>query len=199
MKIGLKLVQRPPAAAKILKQLAFGTAVGLTKTAKEGQAAVVKSLGSTFTLRGNWFQQNMRHGIKIKSATKDSLSAEIRTMADWLELHEKGGTKTPRQGSRLAIPTENVRRNKRQIIAKANRPSALRGKRTFIIKTAKGDVLFQRKYKGKRSVIVPLFNLEPRAKIRKQSTFFDPIDQVVKTRLGPNIRDGITRALATMG
>lgn len=197
MKIGLRLVKRPPAVEKIIKNLNYGTAVGLTKTAKEGQAAVVASLGSTFTLRGNWWQQSNKFGIKIKPATREDLQAEVRTQADWLEIHEQGGTKTAR-GGRLAIPTENVRRNKRQIIARANRPSALRGKRTFIIKTSKGDVLYQRKYYGKRSVIVPLYNLEPRARIKKQSTFFDPIERIVKKNLHRNIEMEVRKALATM-
>lgn len=197
MKIGLRLVKRPPAVEKIIKNLNYGTAVGLTKTAKEGQAAVVGSLGSTFTLRGNWWQQSNRFGIKIKPATRDSLQAEVRTMADWLEIHEKGGTKTAR-GGRLAIPTENVRRNKKQIIARANRPAALRGKRTFVLQTSKGPVLYQRKYYGKRSTIVALYNLEPRARIRKQSTFFDPIEKVIKRRLDKNIEMEVRKALATM-
>lgn len=35
-----RMINNLPSAAKIIKNLDFGTAVGLTKTAKEGQAAV---------------------------------------------------------------------------------------------------------------------------------------------------------------
>ena len=195
---GLKPVQRPPTAAKIDRNLRFGVAMGLTETAKQGQKAVQGSLRGTFTLRGSWWQQSNKFGIKIKAAKRDDLSAEVRTMADWLVPHEKGGTKTATRGGRLAVPTDNVRRNKRDIITRANRPSALRGKRTFVIRTSKGDVLFQRKYKGKRSFITPLYNLEPRVHIRRQSTFFAPIETVVNRRLQRNVLAGMHKALATM-
>lgn len=200
--ISLKLVQKP-AVDKIVRNMNFGVALGLTETAKQGQSAVQNSLKGTFTLRGNWWQQSNKFGIKVKPARRDDLSAEVRTNADWLELHEKGGTKTARGGS-IAIPTENVRRNKRQIIPRAQRPGALRGKNTFVIKTAKGRVLFQRfkrkvgTYNGKPTRIKALYNLEPRASIRKQSTFFDPIDRVVKRRLDANIQVGLRKAFATM-
>ncbi len=202
IKTSIKLVQRPPSAEKIAKNINFGVATGLTETAKQGQAAVQGALKGTFTLRGNWFQQQNKFGIKVKPAKRDDLSAEVRTNADWLELHEKGGTKTPRVAKELAIPTENVRRNKRQIIPRAQRPKNL--KNTFILNTAKGKVLFQRfkrkigTYNGKPTRIKALYNLEPRARIKKQSTFFDPIDKVVKRRLDQNIQAGIRKAFATM-
>lgn len=182
-----------------MKQINFGTALGLTNTAKEGQKAVMKSLGDTFTLRGQWFAQSNKYGIRIKMARRDDLSAEIKTAADWLAIHEKGGDKTPRSGSSIAVPTAEVRRNKRMIIAKAQRPNALRDKRTFVLNTKNGRVLFQRKFKGKRSKIVALYNLEPRVKVKKQSTFYEPIQEVVKKKLKDNIRDGIAKAFATGG
>ena len=195
---GLKPVQRPPTAAKIDRNLRFGVAMGLTETAKQGRKAVQGSIRGTFTVRGTWWREENKFGIKIKAAKRDDLSAEVRTMADWLVPHEKGGTKTATRGGRLAVPTDNVRRNKRDIITRANRPSALRGKRTFVIKTSKGDVLFQRKYKGKRSFITPLYNLEPRVQIRRQSTFFQPIQTTVNRRLTRNIFAGMNKAMATM-
>lgn len=193
----MKQIVKPPSAAKIGKQLDFGTAVGLTQTAKEGQKAVHGALRGTFTLRNSWWQQGNKFGIKVKAAKKNDLTSEVRTMADWLIPHETGRDKTAR-GGRVAVPTRNVRRNKRDIITKANRPAALRNKRTFVIKTKRGDVLFQRKYKGKRSFITPLYGLERRVRIRKQSTFEKPIDKVVRRRLGPNIDAGLIKAFATM-
>lgn len=197
--LNAKIIQRPD-FAEITKQINFGTALGLTNTAKEGQKAVMKSLGDTFTLRGQWFQQSNKFGIRIKMAKRDDLSAEIKTAADWLEIHEKGGIKTGRGGHDLAIPTADVRRNKRDIIARANRPRALREKKgIFILQTKNGRVLFQRKGKGKNSKIIALYNLEPKATIKKQSTFYEPIQEVVKTRLKDNIRNGIAKAFATGG
>src|SRR5688572_13527526 len=122
-----RITQMPPPVAKVLRQLDFGTAVGLTKTAKEGQAAVVGALKGTFTLRGRWFEQNMRHGIKITPATPAKPRSEIKTAADWLEPHETGKDKRAR-GGRLAVPTDQVRRSKRMMIPRGQRPKGLAGK-----------------------------------------------------------------------
>jgi hypothetical protein len=193
----LKQITKPPGADKIIKNIEFGIAVGLTRTAKDGQAAVRGALKGHFTLRNQWAEKGP-YAIQIKPATKTDLESEVRTRADWLVLHEQGLTKTAKGGRRLAIPTENVRRNKRLIIPKAQRPGALRDKRTFIIKTSKGDVLFQRRGKGKNSKLFALYDLEPKAKIKRVPVFHDPIDKVVKRRLNPNVEAEIRKALATM-
>lgn len=195
--IGLKarISTNLPSAAEFNKQLRFGTAKGLTETAKQGPAAVVGALKGTFTLRGTWFNQNMRHGIKITPATKINLKSEVKTTADWLEPHEIGKDKTARGGS-VAVPTDQVRRNKRAIIPKAQRPRGL-GEKVFVLMTKHGKVLAQRLKKGKRKGLIVLYGLEKSVKIRKQSTFFEPIKKVVDRRLVKNIRDGIDFALKT--
>ena len=177
-----------------MRQSDFGTAVGLTKTAKQAQDAVVSSLRSTFTLRGNWFEQRNKFGIKITPARKDKLQAEVKTAADWLEAHEEGTDKTG-QG-RLAIPTDQVRRNKRMIIPRGQRPKGLASK-AFILETKKGPVLAQRLMKGKRKGLIILYGLEKTVKIKKRSTFHEPIKKVVKSNLKDNIRTGIAMAFAT--
>lgn len=195
--ISMKLVERPPSAAEIFKQITFGTAVGLTNTAKDAQKASVDAIKSTFTTRGTWFQQNMKHGIKITPATKANLQAAVHTLADWLEIHEKGGTKTPR-GRNLTVPSFAIRpRGSRKIIRAAQRARALLASgKAFILDTPKGEVIARQRGRGGRLEV--LYGLEPQVKIRRQSTFFDPIDRTVKRRLHPNIEAGIKRAFATM-
>jgi len=94
---------------KIVKQFTFAGAVALTKTAKEGQAAIISNLPNEFTIRGNWFQPSNKFGIRIQPAKKDKLVAVVGTNADWLEKFETGADKTPKN-QYLAIPTDNVRR-----------------------------------------------------------------------------------------
>lgn len=203
----IEIIKRPD-FAKIAKNVRFGTAVGLTKTAKASQAASIAAVKSTFTVRGNWLQPSNKFGIRITPATPEKLESAVRTAADWLATHETGGERKPR-GSAFAVPTENIRRNQRQIIPKAQRPKGL--KNTFVIQTRKGPVLFQRlfankagKYttrrlkKGLGSTIVPVYGLERTVKIKKESTFFEPVKKTVDAELGKNIRREILNALATM-
>lgn len=180
--------------AQIAKQLPFATARTLTQTAKDAQDEILHTLPQTFTLRGVWFKPRNKFGIKIRPATKRDLEAETGTNADWLELHETSGVKRPR-GSHLAIPTENIRRLKSGKISKVNRPRNL--KRSFVLQTKNGRVLFQRKFKGKRSHIVALYNLEKRAKIKKQSTVIEPATRTIKARINMNFEKFMTEALRT--
>jgi hypothetical protein len=213
--IRVKQIEKPPSAAKIGRNLDFGVALGLTDTAKEGQKASVGALKGTFTLRGGWWQQQNKFGIKVKAAKKTDLAAEVGTRADWLEPHETGKTKTARGGGNVAIPLEGIRRKgSTQKIAKRLKPRNL--KRTFVIKTKSGPVLFQRvtnyaKHQGptmKGKVtrrrtrmgtdIRPVYAFERSVRIRKQSTFYEPIRKVVNRRLDTNIARGVRRAFATM-
>jgi hypothetical protein len=196
--IGFKIkpVQRPPSADNLDKQMRFGTAVGLTKTAKDGQTAVQGALRGNFTLRGTWFEQNNKFGIKVKPATKADLSSEVRSSADWLLKQYKGGNYLPYKHNLLAIPTSNVRRNKRQIVPRAQRPLNL--KNAFVITTKKGvKVLFQRKGRGRKKDLVAMYILVPKVRIHAIDAFFDPITKVIQRRGPQNIIDGIAQALAS--
>lgn len=190
-----KIIKAPPPIEQIAKQIRYGTAVGLTRTAKQGQAAVLDALRSTFTLRGTWYEPGNRFGIKIEAAKRDKLEAAVQTRADWLEIHETGGTRRPTKNY-LAVPTDLVRRNKRQIIPRTQRPRNLQ--RSFVLQTKSGPILFVRRGRGKRSTIIPLYSLEKSVPVKKQSTFFEPISEVVKKHLRENIAREVKNALATM-
>jgi len=199
MKLAVKdrTTRKPPTAAEIEKQLRYGTAVGLTRTAQDAQESVVKAIKGTFNVRSNWTAKSNAKGIRIQSAKKNDtpIKAQVRTNADWLELHETGGTKEPK-GKLLAIPTDVIRKTPLAKITKAKRPKNL--PRSFIIDTPSGAVLFQRKYRGKRSRIEPAYVLEPTAHIKKQSTFYEPIGKVVKRRARKHIDREIKKAIRTM-
>lgn len=212
--VRIKQIEKPPSAAKIGKQLDFGVAVGLTQTAKEGQKAVHGALRGTFTLRGSWFKQSNKFGIKVKPAKKTDLTAEVGTAADWIEPHERGGMKKARGGN-VAIPQPFIRpKGSTKKIVSRLKPRNL--KRTFVLKTKSGPVLYQRvksyaKHQGPTlsgkvtrrrtrtgSDIQAVYAFERGVRIRKQSTFYEPIEKVVKRRLGRNIDDGLVKAFATM-
>lgn len=182
--------------ASIAKQLPFAIAKALTQTAKDAQSAILGELPQKFTIRGTWSNPKNKYGVKIKPATKTKQTAEVGTNADWLKLQETGGVKTPK-GENIAIPTANVRRTKRQIIQRSQRPRALRGKRDIVLKTKRGAVLFQRKYKGKRSTLVPLYNLEPRARIRRVSPIIEPAKRTVRLRFKANFINALADAMKT--
>lgn len=179
-----------------MKNVNFGTARGLTRTAKDGQGEVKSEIGKTFTVRNKWVDIGP-FAIQIKSATPKDLSAEVRSRADWLLVHETGKDKTPTQGKNVVVPTDQVRRNKRSIIPRGQRPKGL-GAKAFVLQTKNGPVLAQRITRGKRKGVVILYGLEQKVKIKKQSTFYEPLEKVVARRGRKHIDDSIGDALRTM-
>lgn len=99
----------------------------LNDTAVQLQEHSIKSLlPSRFTLRGKgtrWFQPRQRFGVNVKFANPNSLVATVGSRADWLRLHERGGTKTP-PAKVLAIPTADWKR-KQDIMARNKKPGVL--------------------------------------------------------------------------
>lgn len=191
------IVKRPPTADKIMKQIIYGTAVGLTKTAKEAQDAVKGALRGAFTIRNQWLDRGPLQ-IGIKPATPKDLSAEVRTRADFLGIHETGGIKVPKGGHRLAIPGDGVKRNKRLIIPKSQRPKAIIAKGGFVVKIKHGDVIAIRQGRGKKKSLKFLYNLEERARIKREPIFKEPIEKVLARRLHSNVQREVKNALQAM-
>lgn len=205
--ITAKLVKRPD-MDKILKNVRFGTAMGLTRTAKEGQEAVQGAVRSSFTFRNNWLAPSNKFGIRIKPAKRDDLSAEVKTQATWLKKQGKGGNVTASSRVRqfrytyngqefIARPSKELRPpGSTKVLVKRLWPSAL--KNPFVTKTKKGVYLLCQRYgPGPRDIVV-MYILDPVVTIKPVDAFYKPIQKVVDRRLNTNIRTGIDRALATM-
>ncbi|MDH4231085.1 MAG: hypothetical protein OEW04_03535 [Nitrospirota bacterium] len=106
-------------------QLPYATARALTQTAKDIQQEIIKELPHKFTLRTSWYKSGP-YAFKITPALKTKLQATVYTKAPFMGLQETGGTKIAHGGKKyIAIPTDNVRRNKSRPIPQNLRPSAL--------------------------------------------------------------------------
>jgi hypothetical protein len=183
---------------KVLKSMRFGVANALTQTAKQAQAGVQGQLRGTFTLRGKWFEQGNRFGIKVKPATPANLTAKVSTLADWLTKQEEGGTQTPFRNF-FAIPTENVRpKGSTKIIRGALKPARL--KNSFVVKSKKAGVslLVQRFGRGRKKQTRIMYILVPRIHVKAVQVFYDPIEKVVRRRLNSNLQKYVQEALNTI-
>jgi hypothetical protein len=197
MEFGLSVKKGFP-TEKVLKSMRFGVANALTQTAKQAQAAVQGELRGKFTLRGRWFEQNNKFGIKVKPAKPNALVAKVTTEAGWLAKQEAGGTHLPFRNF-LAIPTENVRpKGSTKIIRGPLRPANL--KNSFVIKSKKAGVslLIQRYGRGKKKQNRVMYILVSRVNIKAAHVFYDPIKKVVERRLATNIQKYVQEALNTI-
>lgn len=178
------------------KQLRFAAARALTETSKQAQDSSIRAIQATFTTRGKWYQPSNRFGVRVTPARKDNLEAAVRTAADWLALHETGGTKRA-AGKDLAIAIVGTGTARPRFTSKLRRelkPRALGGK-AFVIRTKSGPVLFFRR--GKRQRLTPLYNLEQSARVRKQSVIIDPTVKVFERRFGSIFEKSLQDALRT--
>jgi len=110
------------------KQVRFAASVGMERTMNEAQDAIRSSLASKFTLRREAFIKGTIYRKRPDDwSNRDKLEARVRIndQRDVLSKFEEGGTKSPTGGRKaLAIPVA-VRRNKNDIVTKANSVKAL--------------------------------------------------------------------------
>lgn len=117
------------------KQLAFATALALTRTAQEFVAEETKLLPSVFHIRNGWVAK----GFRVKPARKDDLVAVAYHRDDFMRDQEAGGDKTPRGGKKTVAVPVGARPNVMQTTPRSKWPRSL--KRSFVITTKTGDVL----------------------------------------------------------
>jgi len=182
--------------ATLQKQIPFATALALTRTAKEVQREEIAHIRSAFTVRGSWLREGGKFGVGIFPASKENLVAVVESRAPWLEAHEEGMTRTP-AGAHFAIPQKDIRRTKSQVIAKSQRPKAL--KRAFKVETKAGRVplLLQRIGRGKSSILRIMYQLTGRAKIEPRLRFFETGKVVVEKVWRRIFSEALDRAIRT--
>lgn len=149
------------------KQIPFATARALTWTAKEAQKDIIAHTKEAFTIRKSWLERG-KFSVRVAPATKDNLVASIWNDAVWMMDHEEGALRTPAKRA-FAIPTADVKRNKKELITPSNKPSRL--KRSFILQTRSGiGILLKRFSKGLTKV---MYVFKSRAKIEPRWKFVE--------------------------
>jgi hypothetical protein len=202
---------------KLFKQLDFALVLTYTKAAQAAQKAVQKSLPHLFVLR-NTFVMN---SIRMEKATKQNPVATVfvptegKYNADFLLLQETGGLKNPSKNY-LAIPTDKVKRNKRDIVTKTTRQKLLtkdkeanKKNKIFVIdastpaKKAHGlpHGVYQRGHKGKgnkgKRKLILLFAFEKSASITARFNFQKTAIKAAIEALPKAFEDALIQALKT--
>ncbi len=186
-------------------QVPFATSKAINETAKDFQKVQTAHIRKEFIERNPIF---IKRAVKIKPfANKRRLSATVQIeppggqrTTDILSKFEEGGTKRPRQGRHLAIPIE-VRRTKRGIVSKAQRPRAFQFreigkrivglKRTFIVP---GVGILQRR--GKRKVRL-LYAFARAVPIPAALDFVENAKRVVRVIFPRRFRKAFQQAMRT--
>lgn len=190
---------------KAISKILYGTARGLTRTAKDAQVVMKTRVAQLFTLRTTWWDKGP-WAIKVDMATKTSLMARLSTAAVWMQLHETGGIKQM-QGKDLIIPilykpstSPNVvfgaKRSKRDLILKSQLPRNL-GAKIFEIPSHSGPLLARVLGKGKNRKLNIMYALEKSSKIKPRLDFVQTSLAVARNNIHQNITEEIQKALAS--
>lgn len=160
-------------------QLPFANARALTWTASDAQKAIRRELPRRFIIRNNYVSK----GIRIEKATKANQAAKVGSVDEFMERQDKGGTKRPK-GRHVAIPVK-IKRNKRDIVTKSNRPRRIldkSGPRQPFIATVKGRLgIYQRVTKA-RTPIQLLYALRPTTQVKARFELERTVQKVVDER-----------------
>lgn len=197
-------------SAAVMKQINYGTAVALTKTAKSIQQGIQYEAKKVFTIRKEWLDQKTPVGIKVKPARPNDLKAEVYSNAYFLPLQDTGGTKLPYKNW-IAIPTKNVRPNDKALIPKALLPHNL--KNAFIVTTKQGVTLLcvrgavglntrgQQRLLGKRATkaagrsMLVMYVLVKQARIKETGVFMKTANYYAERWLAVHIQREVQYAL----
>lgn len=181
-------------------QIPFAMARALTLTAKDARDDLRRGAQRRFVLRSKWVER----GIQSRSASKRSLVSSVGSVDWFMEDQETGGIRTALKGRHRAAPL-GIRKNVRQKITRAKRPSALlqkSGRRRFFIRrlvsgSAKGQLAVLRRVGRQRFPVQVAYLLQRKTKIKPKFGMRKSVERTVGRRLSKNFGAAFGRALAT--
>ena len=175
-------------AAIATKHIPFAVAKTLTQIAQQSQQEVRKNIREKFFIRKK--SGGFESSIRIKSATKTKLTAEVYTFASFAALQQTGGVKKAKDG-RLAIPSyQAISQVKKR--TDSNSPSSYLAGDAFKIKTKSGaEAIAQRK--GKEFKI--LFFLRKSAQVDKKLDMIEITTNTVKDRFDAQLKGNVSELL----
>lgn len=180
------------------KQLTFAAAKTLTQVAKLGQTEGIDEIKSELTVRSEWYLPSRKFGVRIRTATKQRLTSEIYSGADWLAKTAAGETHTPTGGRQsIAVPTAAIQPTGREVIRRPLRPRGSKLKKAFIIETHRGNRLLVKRVGKRVQDLLVLYVLERSAKRPAKNPILKAARRVVEQRFAPLFSQNLVDAVRT--
>ena len=179
--------------ANAQRQVPFALALSLTRTAQLAQQHVRNQIRETFTLRKK--SRGFASSIRIKPATKKSLTAQVYTTAGFAALQQLGGTKQSHHGL-LAIPAyDDIRQVKRRT-AKTS-PAGVLANGGFVTRLQSGGQVIAKRDNTRGFQI--LYFLKQKAAVPKRLRMIETTERTVATHFAfvfnRTLSDTLTKSL----
>lgn len=188
-------------------QLPFATARAITQTGLDFQKAERARFKQIFTERRADFIE--KQGVKliggIATKAKPSITFGVDRKASFLDKFEAGGPRPTRSGS-IMIP-EDVKRNKRDIVSRSNRPRPLLNAKqrsgaggVFLLTQQRGKLapgLYQRTGRSGHGGVKLLYAREKQAQIPASLEFEKTFELIVRKNWQTNFEAALADAIRT--
>lgn len=139
----------------------------------------------------------LKNSVAYVGAKPDNLVSSVgfAERANFAELLEDGGTRSPLTSKSIAVPTDALKRNGKGGIALANRPKALLGKKGYYIERTQGGVagLFK---STKKKPLEMLYVFKKKTEYRKPHMHFrETVREVITRTYEARFRNAVERAI----
>lgn len=164
----------------------------LTGLAFDARLEVQKQLPSWV----NTTRPFLKNSVVYQGAKANKLEAIIgfAERADFAELLEEGGERTPKQSSSLAVPTQDIKRNNKGAISKAYRPKALLQKQGVFVERKDGTTGIWRQVKKKPLELLYVFKKKTTYK-KKFMHFRETVQEVITKNYEARFAAAISKAI----
>lgn len=138
----------------------------------------------------------LKNSVMYQGAKAEKLEAIIgfAERADFAELLEDGGERTPKQSSSIAVPSEDIKRNNKGAISKAYRPKALLQKKGVFIERKSGTTAIWRQVKKKPLELLYVFKKKTTYK-KKFMNFRETVREVITSNYESRMQSALLRNL----
>lgn len=175
------------------RQARFAIALGLTRTAEDAQTRIRALLPTVFTLRSKW----VTRGIQRTRATKSTLTSEVGSRSDFMDLHATGGRKEGK-GKGVAVPViGGARRTKAAKTTRSRWPGAMLKRTKFFVQTVRGKRGVWKRQTKKRHPIRLQWSLEPEVEIKPTWPFERQAQNAVAKSWAVQISKALDKAIST--
>lgn len=177
---------------EIGKQLPFAASLALNRGAEAARSTIInETWPSAVKVKNQSFMNATLRIERAKAADfRQNGAMSVRLYDRFYERVsltrlEKGGLKTPKRRSHLAIPTPRVRRGSNGAVVKSQRPANLKRK------VVKGGLIFQAEGRGKNSKLRLFYKLQTSVRVPAKVPFHAAFEKTMRVA----IRDEFPRAV----
>jgi len=191
-----------------VKQVPFAFSLAINRTARDAVADLKKAVRHDLTIRGN---QWVPKGLQMRASNKQTLTAHVGSVDDFMVKQVEGGTKKGKGGGKMGVPLigkGRARARKRAITAPDAWPSGLAANDPDVFIGTAGRKRGTKKYKNKHKYLFDkngrvgggtyaVWRRMPKHKLRMVYRFDEAVEIKDRWQMEKYVRESVSRNYLT--